>query len=201
MVVGILANDDQFEEIKKDVLTIEWIRINSMQDICTDADAFIILKEGIEYHFEKLTKPVIINSVAVTLKELNAPDTVLRINGWNSFLIRNNWEVAGIMNENIEQIFATLNKKFSVVPDEPGFIAARIIAMIINEAYFALGAEVSSKSEIDIAMKLGTNYPYGPFEWAGIIGIKKIFALLYKLSFKDKRYVPAPFLQQEEVTQ
>ena len=47
------------------------------------------------------------------------------------------------------------------VPDEPGFIAARIIAMIINEAYYAKGEQVSSKADIDIAMKLGTTIPWG----------------------------------------
>ena len=56
----------------------------------------------------------------------------------------------------------------------PGFITARVIAMIINEAFFALQENVSSKEEIDTAMRLGTNYPYGPFEWTKLIGIDKI---------------------------
>jgi 3-hydroxybutyryl-CoA dehydrogenase len=33
--------------------------------------------------------------------------------------------------------------------------------------------EISTKAEIDIAMKLGTNYPYGPFEWSEKSGWKK----------------------------
>ncbi len=45
------------------------------------------------------------------------------------------------------------------VKDEPGFVSARIVAMIINEAYFTWEAGTSSKEEIDIAMKLGTGYP------------------------------------------
>ncbi len=45
------------------------------------------------------------------------------------------------------------------------------MAMIINEAWHALAEEVSTKNEIDTAMKLGTNYPYGPFEWAEKIGL------------------------------
>ena len=69
-------------------------------------------------------------------------------------------------------------------PDDYGFIAARIIAMIINEAYYALQENVSTKQQIDIAMKLGTNYPYGPFEWSEKIGIEKIYLLLKKLSDK-----------------
>jgi 3-hydroxybutyryl-CoA dehydrogenase len=56
--------------------------------------------------------------------------------------------------------------------------------------------KVSAKEEIDIAMKLGTNYPYGPFEWATLIGADKIFALLQKLSLHDKRYTPSKLLKE-----
>jgi 3-hydroxybutyryl-CoA dehydrogenase len=76
-------------------------------------------------------------------------------------------------------------------------ITPRTIAMIINEAYFALEEEISSKEQIDIAMKLGTNYPYGPFEWAEKIGLKKIYNLLTQLYQTDKRYIPAPFMKKE----
>ena len=84
-----------------------------------------------------------------------------------------------------------------MVADEPGFISARVIAMIINEAYFALGDDISSKTEIDIAMKLGTNYPYGPFEWAELIGEENILSLLQKLAETDTRYQPAALLIAE----
>jgi len=84
-----------------------------------------------------------------------------------------------------------------VVADEPGFIAARIIAMIVNEAYLALEDEVSGKSEIDTAMKLGTNYPFGPFEWSVALGIENISALLEKLNKEDNRYKPADLLMKE----
>jgi 3-hydroxybutyryl-CoA dehydrogenase len=76
-------------------------------------------------------------------------------------------------------------------------VAAKIIAMIINEAYFALGENISTKNEIDVAMKLGTNYPYGPFEWSEKIGLKKIYALLKKLCEKDSRYNIAPAMENE----
>jgi 3-hydroxybutyryl-CoA dehydrogenase len=67
--------------------------------------------------------------------------------------------------------------------------------MIINEAFFALGENVSTKEEIDLAMKSGTNYPYGPFEWSEKIGVENILNLLKKLSEKEERYFPAPTLK------
>ena len=105
--------------------------------------------------------------------------------------------MAGVAGEEIEAVFKMLNIKINFVKDEPGFISARVIAMIINEAYFALEDNVSSKIEIDTAMKLGTNYPFGPFEWALQIGTGNILALLQKLYLTDSRYKPSQLLAKE----
>jgi len=69
--------------------------------------------------------------------------------------------------------------------------------MIINEAYFALGEGVSSKENIDIAMKTGTNYPYGPFEWAAKIGLQRIQQLLVQMQKENNRYSIAPALLKD----
>ncbi|MDB5230342.1 MAG: 3-hydroxyacyl-CoA dehydrogenase PaaH, partial [Chitinophagaceae bacterium] len=82
-------------------------------------------------------------------------------------------------------------------PDEPGMIAARVIAMVINEAYYGLADEISSKEDIDTAMKLGTNYPYGPFEWADKIGPGNVYYLLKKLEQQHPRYAPSPLMAKE----
>lgn len=68
--------------------------------------------------------------------------------------------------------------------------------MIVNEAFFALGEGVSTKSEIDVAMKLGTNYPYGTFEWCERIGLEKVHNLLEKLAKTDSRYSVAPAMKK-----
>jgi 3-hydroxybutyryl-CoA dehydrogenase len=48
-------------------------------------------------------------------------------------------------------------------------------------------------------MKLGTNYPFGPFEWASLIGTGNVLALLQKLSLTDSRYKPSQLLITETV--
>jgi 3-hydroxybutyryl-CoA dehydrogenase len=77
-----------------------------------------------------------------------------------------------------------------VVSDRVGMVTPRIIFMIINEACYTLQEGTASIKDIDTAMKLGTNYPYGPFEWADKIGIKNIYELLEALynDTKDERY-------------
>jgi 3-hydroxybutyryl-CoA dehydrogenase len=71
--------------------------------------------------------------------------------------------------------------------------------MIINEAWFALEEGISTKEEIDTAMKLGTNYPYGPFEWGNRIGLKNIYALLDKLNKTNDRYRPAELMKKQVI--
>jgi 3-hydroxybutyryl-CoA dehydrogenase len=58
---------------------------------------------------------------------------------------------------------------------------------------------VSSREEIDTAMKLGTNYPYGPFEWTRKIGPQQVAGLLELLSVDQSRYKPAASLKKEAI--
>jgi 3-hydroxybutyryl-CoA dehydrogenase len=200
MKIVVAATDDQWNELTGTRSEIEWQRVDDCKDFIAnnEADAFFNLKDNLILPgFTSIGKPVFINAVIHTLADLKAPANVLRINGWAGFLQRPAWEIAGTVNENIKALFEKLGIKINVVADEPGFIAARIISMIINEAYYAVDDKVSGKTEIDIAMKLGTNYPHGPFEWVDLIGKKNVLDLLQKLSSTDKRYQPAALLIDE----
>lgn len=119
------------------------------------------------------------------------------INTWPGFLDLATWEVGGKENDSLKNALSKLGKRCVFVEPETGLISARVISMIINEAYFALEDDVSKKPEIDIAMKLGTGYPFGPFEWSEKIGLKNVAALLLKLSETDTRYAPSKLLLQE----
>lgn len=194
MLIAVLATDEQYNELINGADEKLLIRVKSMDEAETAA-AYIILDESAA--IMKTEKPVIINSVVTTLLEMNAAKNVLRINGWPGFIQRKTWEVAGNLTDGASQVFAALGKELIEVADMPGLAAARSISMIINEAYFALGEEISTKQEIDVAMKLGTNYPLGPFEWSEKIGLKNIYELLSILSGSGKRYSPAPLLIKE----
>ena len=124
----------------------------------------------------------------------------IRLNNWPGFLKRDIVEVAVSAQEQvvgIKEIFEKLGWVYRLVPNKPGFISARVVAMIINEAYYALGENVSTREDIDIAMKLGTNYPYGPFEWTKLIGLKNIYSLLQEMARENERYQPAPAMKEE----
>lgn len=143
-------------------------------------------------------QPVFVNAVIATAASL--PPNAIRINAWSGFFERNHIEIAsagGQWMEKAEAILRQFNWSYTIAPDIPGMIAPRVIAMIINEAYFGLGDEISTRQEIDTAMKLGTNYPYGPFEWCEKIGSKKVCALLNRLKEENSLYAPAPLLITE----
>jgi 3-hydroxybutyryl-CoA dehydrogenase len=92
---------------------------------------------------------------------------------------------------------AALGLQGEQVGDQVGMVSARVVCMIINEAAFVLGEGTADAQAVDNAMRLGTNYPYGPFEWADKIGIDNVFELLQALHTQtgDGRYKIAPALR------
>jgi 3-hydroxybutyryl-CoA dehydrogenase len=199
MKIAVWGEDDLYNELIQCSTSIDWIPVKNIQEVSNDEsiNAFFLLNDIIDNTKIAVTnKPVFMNSVTNTLKELNADKNMIRINGWPGFLSKDLWEVSGILNEDAVNVLLECNKKYITTPDEPGFISARILAMIINEAFHTEADKVSDRSAIDIAMKLGTNYPFGPFEWAEKIGIEKIYELLTALSAQDTRYTPCTSMAQ-----
>lgn len=96
------------------------------------------------------------------------------------------------------QFLQSLGIQTETIQDIVGFVAPRIVAMLANEAAFALMEGVSSAKEIDDAMRLGTNYPKGPLQWADEIGIDVIVALLDALfaEYHQERYRACRLLRQ-----
>jgi 3-hydroxybutyryl-CoA dehydrogenase len=206
MQIVVLADDHQKEELlaqgSESSLMVTYITDPAMFTQHSDADAYFDLQfEADEKRITILkqltTKPVLIANMNGSLNEL--PENFIRINAWPTFLKRQIIEASASekIREEFEKIVILLHKKVEWVADVPGFISARVVSMIINEAYFTLAEEVSSKEETDTAMKLGTNYPYGPFEWSRKIGLPKIVSLLNELGKSQPRYLPSGLLEKE----
>jgi 3-hydroxybutyryl-CoA dehydrogenase len=86
------------------------------------------------------------------------------------------------------------NDKGADLPDNVGL---RVISCIINEAYLALAEGIATAADIDQAMKLGANYPQGPFEWANEIGPNLILQTLDSLrTTHGEAYLAAPNLRE-----
>lgn len=147
---------------------------------------------------------VFVNAVTPTLQEIGRP--FIRINAWAGFatlrlhelvIPGNSDQTADGMTpgpstaDRVRAFYQQLDCRYLAARDVPGMISARVVAGIINEAWYTWGEKVSTREEIDTAMRLGTNYPFGPFEWGERIGLRNVAELLLALSKTDERYTPA----------
>jgi 3-hydroxybutyryl-CoA dehydrogenase len=84
-----------------------------------------------------------------------------------------------------------------------GLVTPRVLSMIINEAFYTCQEKTATAADIDLAMKLGTNYPFGPFEWAEKIGLRQVYQLLEAVyeDTRDERYKICPLLKKEYLRQ
>ena len=135
------------------------------------------------------------------LAQHSQPEIVLvAFNGLPTFFNRPILELSIIREDQkafVSEILHDLKTEVEFIEDRVGMISPRVVCMIINEAYYGLGDGISSKTAIDTAMKLGTNYPFGPFEWSELIGLKKVYMLLSKLAETSLRYTVAPAMEEE----
>lgn len=85
------------------------------------------------------------------------------------------------------------------VSETPALVLGRVLAMLVNEASFALMEGIATPADIDTAMQLGTNYPRGPLTWADYVGLDVILAILKHLEevYGEDRYCPSPLLRQK----
>jgi len=84
------------------------------------------------------------------------------------------------------------------VADVPGLVAARTIAMLVNEASDAVEQGVCDEAGADAAMTLGVNYPAGPFAWLALWGVDAVVRVLDALDafYRGERYRVSPRLRR-----
>jgi len=85
-----------------------------------------------------------------------------------------------------------------VVNDSPGFVAQRIVAMIVNIGCGVAQRGIATPADIDKGTKLGLGYPFGPIEWGDRIGAKRVLHILERLHafYGEPRYRPNPWLKR-----
>lgn len=85
-----------------------------------------------------------------------------------------------------------------VAKDSPGFIAQRIIAMIINIGCSVAQNQTATPADIDKAVTLGLNYPHGPLAFGDRLGTDKILKVLTNMQrvYGDQRYRPTLWLSR-----
>jgi 3-hydroxybutyryl-CoA dehydrogenase len=158
-----------------------------------EADAFIDFNADLN-DYGAIDKPLLLNQTSTTVDKMVCNQQLTaRFCGWAGFADRSAWEIATSPNADIDSIkllLGAIGKEMILVKDIPGLIAPRIVSTIINEACYAISEDISDAQQIDIAMRLGTNYPEGPISWGKRIGATKVYGLLSMMSVDDSRYAP-----------
>jgi 3-hydroxybutyryl-CoA dehydrogenase len=151
-------------------------------------------------------KPVFVSAVKLSLNEaiyaanVKPKCQLFGINALPTFLSQSKWEVSlyrKFQTADLDKLTTKLGIEYLPVEDRAGMIKPRVIFMIMNEAAYTLQEGTATMEDIDLAMKLGTNYPMGPFEWCDRIGITNVFETLAAIyeDTKDDRYKICPLLK------
>jgi 3-hydroxybutyryl-CoA dehydrogenase len=99
--------------------------------------------------------------------------------------------------EKVKLAAEKMGKETVTINEFPGFVTSRISALVGNEAFYMLQEGVGTPEEIDKAIKLGLNYPMGPFELGDLVGLDtRLNNLKYLHEKLGEKYRPAPLLEQ-----
>lgn len=107
-------------------------------------------------------------------------------------------ERAKVALSSVATIFQKANIKLIEVHDVAGMIVMRLVSCLINEAADLISWTRTQPQDIDLAMQLGTAYPYGPFAWAEKLDPERVIDCLAALQnhYGDMRYRCAPKLKE-----
>jgi 3-hydroxybutyryl-CoA dehydrogenase len=88
--------------------------------------------------------------------------------------------------------------RVSMIRDSAGFIAPRIVAMIVAIACEIAQQRIASPADIDAAVRLGLGYPVGPLEMGNLLGPARVARLLEEIFSVtgDPRYRPSLWLRR-----
>jgi len=151
-------------------------------------------------------KAVFVSSVKLSLAEaIYSTESKVKcrlfgINALPTFIPQSKWEVSlyrKFETPELDKLMQAFGIDYLSVEDRVGMVKPRVIFMIINEACYTLQEGTATIEDIDMAMKLGTNYPFGPFEWCDRIGVTSVFETLAAMyeDTKDERYKICPLLK------
>jgi 3-hydroxybutyryl-CoA dehydrogenase len=97
-----------------------------------------------------------------------------------------------------EDLMGALGRSPVWIQDTPALVAPRVVGALANEASFAVLDGVAAPGTIDIAMRLGMNFPLGPVDWVRELGPHRVLAVLDHLfgEYHEGRYRASVLLRR-----
>ncbi|NNC94463.1 MAG: 3-hydroxyacyl-CoA dehydrogenase [Chitinophagales bacterium] len=216
MKILLIGEDRRIEEMKCKLKGLEFEIDRSDGDEDEDYQDYDVIfdlnfddnPERIDLYTSLKNKHIFLSTVkislaeAVFISETKVKCKLYGINALAGFIDKELWEVSvfqDYLKDDLEKVLNDMKVSFQLVQDRIGMVTPRILFMIINEACYTVQEGTASKEDIDLAMKFGTNYPAGPFEWADRIGISDVFESLISIyeDTKDERYKVCALLKRQ----
>ncbi len=105
---------------------------------------------------------------------------------------------ATAVREQMESVLTTDGHGVSTIHDSVGLVAQRVVAMIINIGCDIAQQGIAAPADLDLAVRVGLNYPRGPLAWGDFIGpavVERVLSGMHALT-GDPRYRVSPFLRR-----
>lgn len=198
--LGRLTKTDRLQDLEEADLVIEAVLENMELKKSVFLELNQICKK--ETIFASNTSSMSITEIG---KESGRPDRFCGIHFFNPVPVMKLVEVIRGLNTSDETMETALYFALSlgktpveVKKDSPGFIVNRLLLPYLNEAAKMLSEGVATVEDIDTAVRLGLNYPMGPFQMIDFGGIQLTVDVLnyFKEEFNDNSYAPQPLLRQ-----
>jgi len=195
MDIYVIGNPEQVSEIERKLASQHSIHsidhpgeIQSSEMVAVFDLSFDDSPESLLPYETRTNTHLVVNATRISLAELAyfGGESIPNLYGLAAdptFLERPIMELSAYSKNKVkpEEFINKLGAQITLVDDRVGLVTPRIIAMIINEAYYTVQEGTANKADIDTGMRLGTNYPLGPFEWVQKWGLANIYELLEAL--------------------
>ena len=210
MLIGLLGAEKKCQSLLpsfSDRCKIIQIKDNHLNDFDLLVDLDFDEHQDFEIYEGLDEIPLVLASAKCSLRQAlfinqsKRKNKIFGINALSGFLSFQKKEMS-LLNKNdkdlLNDLMTNLGWQYEMLEDSVGMVSPRILYMIINEAFYTVQEGTASKEDINMGMKLGTNYPFGPFEWVEKFGIKDVYETLEALheDTKEERYKIAPLLKQ-----
>jgi len=202
--------------IDNPVILLDRLHIGTDIDLLKETDLVIenitedwALKKDLYKQIDYICKDdciFVVNTSAISITKVASqtrrPDRVIGVHFMNPVPLKSTVELirghhtSDETLDRTQKFLATLDKKFIIVNDMPGFVSNRVLMLTINEAIFLLQDQVASAEDIDRVFCECFGHKMGPLETADLIGLDTILKSVEVLfdSYKDPKYRPCSLL-------
>jgi len=181
--VNVCENPEAIEEMPQDATIVI-----DAGDGVSDRGGFVAELESVFPPETVFLIDAYATDLAAISKRLRHPERVVGFGLLGSLARQNAIEIVDAEEtsddalEIAQEVFDSVGKRVVLLGDTPGLFLGRTIGSIVNEAVYAVQEEVATPDDVDLAMRLGTNYPLGPIAWGREIGADRIARILQRLA-------------------